>query len=61
LSISWDKKFKDILTRGEIQRSPPTDKEIQEGEYLNLPRLVMNFNMRDYGKLCEMIRVINRD
>jgi len=56
-----NQEFKDILTSGEIKRSPPMDKEIQEEEYLNLPRLVMNFNMRDYGRLCEMIRVINRD
>jgi uncharacterized protein (TIGR00730 family) len=56
-----NKKFKGILTSGEIKLSPPTDKEIQEGEYLSLPRLAMNFNMRDYGRLCEMIRVINRD
>ena len=56
-----NKEFKDILTSGEIKSSPPTDKEIQEGEYLDLPRLVMNFNMHDYGKLCEMICVINRD
>ncbi|MCX5658050.1 MAG: TIGR00730 family Rossman fold protein [Candidatus Omnitrophica bacterium] len=56
-----NKKFKDILTNGEIKVSPPTDKEIQEGECLSLPRLVMNFNMRDYGRLCEMIHVINRN
>ncbi|MDD5561150.1 MAG: TIGR00730 family Rossman fold protein [Candidatus Omnitrophica bacterium] len=56
-----NKEFKDILTSGEIRVSPPTVKEIQEGEFLNLPRLAMNFNMRDYGRLCEMIRVINRD
>ncbi|MCX5687746.1 MAG: TIGR00730 family Rossman fold protein [Candidatus Omnitrophica bacterium] len=56
-----NKKFKDILTIGEIKASPPTNKEIQGGEYLSLPRLVMNFNMRDYGRLCDMIRAINRD
>ncbi|MDD5096870.1 MAG: TIGR00730 family Rossman fold protein [Candidatus Omnitrophica bacterium] len=56
-----NKKFKDILTSGQIRFSPPTDKEIREGEFLKLPRLVMNFNMRDYGRLCEMIRVINKD
>lgn len=56
-----NKRFKDILTIGKIKRSSPTDKEAKEGEYLNLPRLVMNFNMRDYGRLCEMIHVINRD
>lgn len=56
-----NKKFKDILTSGQIQVSPPTPKEIQENEFLNLPRLVMSFNLRDYGRLCEMIQVINRD
>ena len=56
-----NQKFKDILTSGEIKFSPPMDKEIQEEEHLSLPRLAMNFNMRDYGRLCEMIHTINRD
>ncbi len=56
-----NKKFKDILTGGEIKISPPAAQEMQNGEYLNLPRLAMSFNMRDYGRLCELIRVINRD
>jgi hypothetical protein len=56
-----NQKFKDILTGGEIRFSPPTNKEAREGEYLNLPRIAMNFNMRDYGRLYAMIRVINRD
>ena len=56
-----NRKFKDILTKGEIRRSLPTDKEIQEKEYLNLPRIAMDFNMHDYGRLCEMIHEINRD
>jgi hypothetical protein len=56
-----NQKFKDILTGGKIELSPPTDKEIQAGEYLDLPRLAMNFNLRDYGRLLELIRVINRD
>jgi len=56
-----NEKFKNILVSGEITVSPPTNKEIQEGEFLNLPRLAMNFNMRDYGLLCEMIHLINKD
>lgn len=55
-----NEKFKDILTGGEIRRSAATDKEVQQGEYLGLPRLSLNFNLRDYGRLCEMIRVINK-
>ena len=56
-----NKEFKDILTSGEIKVSPASDKEIQEKEFLNLPRLAMNFNMRDYGRLCELIGMINKD
>jgi uncharacterized protein (TIGR00730 family) len=56
-----NERFKDILADGEIKISPPTEKEVQEEEFLSLPRLVMNFNMRDYGRLCEMIRFINQD
>jgi hypothetical protein len=54
-------KFKDILISGKIMPSLPTKEEIQKAEYLNLPRLSMNFNLRDYGRLCEMINVINWD
>ena len=56
-----NKDFKDILTSGDIKLSPPTSKEIEEGEYLGLPRIAMRFNMRDYGRLSEMIHIINRD
>ncbi|MFA5230783.1 MAG: TIGR00730 family Rossman fold protein [Candidatus Omnitrophota bacterium] len=56
-----NKQFKDILISGQIMVSSPTVKEIQEGEFLNLPRLALNFNMRNYGRLCEMIRMINQD
>jgi uncharacterized protein (TIGR00730 family) len=54
-----NREFKSILTNGEIRPSPPLDEEVRKGEYLALPRLVMNFNLRDYGRLCEMICVIN--
>lgn len=56
-----NQKFKDILTAGEIKSSPPTSKELQEGECLSLPRIAMNFNMHDYGRLSEMIHIINQD
>jgi hypothetical protein len=55
-----NRDFKDILTEGQIRRSPPTEKEAQEGEYLDLPRLALHFNMHDYGRLCELIHAINK-
>ena len=56
-----NQKFKDILKGGVIKFTSPTAKEIEEGEYPDLPRLIMNFNMHDYGRLCAMIHVINSD
>ncbi len=55
-----NRKFKGILRSGSIELSSPTKQEVQEGECLSLPRLVMDFNQRDYGSLCEMIRIINK-
>jgi len=52
-------EFKDILISGEITESAPLEKEIREKEYLDLPRLKMHFNLHDYGRLYEMINVIN--
>lgn len=56
-----NQRFKDILTSGRISLAPATKEEIEMGEYPSLPRLIMNFNMHDYGRLLEMIGVINRD
>lgn len=56
-----NERFKDILTCGRICPAEPSEKELREKEYVDLPRLAMNFNMRDYGRLCEMIHIINRD
>lgn len=56
-----NRRFGDILTKGAIRPSPPAKKELECGEYPDLPRLAMDFNMRDYGRLFEMIRFINRE
>jgi len=56
-----NREFKDILVAGEIRVSPPMKEEVERGEYPGLPRILMNFNLRDYGRLCEMIHVINKD
>jgi uncharacterized protein (TIGR00730 family) len=54
-------EFKDILTIGEIRPTAPTQKEVQNQEFLNLPRLAMNFNKRAFDRLHELIHAINRD
>ena len=56
-----NREFGDILTGGGIVPSGPTEEELHKKEFLQLPRLVMNFNRRDYGRLLELIRAINSD
>lgn len=54
-----NQEFGDILTGGKIRMSEPLKEEIQRQEFPGLPRLVMSFNLHSYGRLCEMIHVIN--
>jgi len=54
-------QFKDILTKGEITASSALKEEVARNEYPELPRLVMEFDLRSYGRLCELIRAINKD
>jgi uncharacterized protein (TIGR00730 family) len=56
-----NRKFKDILSKGSIECISPMQEETDEKETLPLPRLAMNFNMHDYGRLYEMIHVLNND
>jgi uncharacterized protein (TIGR00730 family) len=53
-------EFKDIIREGEIRASPPLQEEILKKEWLDLPRLVFNFNKRNFGRLMELIHCINR-
>jgi hypothetical protein len=53
--------FSDILTSGKIHPTGPTIKEIQNNEFLHLPRLAFNFNRHDFGRLHELILEINKD
>jgi len=58
---SINREFKDILTEGAIEPSAALKEELERDEYPELPRVVMKFNMRDYGRLFEMIRTINEE
>lgn len=56
-----NRRFKSILTKGDIKMEPATKEEVRWGEFPDLPRLIMRFNMRNYGRLYELIAVINKD
>lgn len=52
-------QFSDILSQGTIERTTALAAE-RGDETEHLPRLVLNFNYRDLGRLHQMIRLINQ-
>ncbi len=54
-----NREFKDIVVEGEITASGPLKDELKNNEYPLLPRLVFNFNKRDFGRLNELILHLN--
>lgn len=53
-------RFSDILTRqGDISLSPLLSEEADEPEIAHLPRLVVDFNRKDFGRLRSFIETIN--
>ncbi len=54
-----NKRYSGILRSGEIILTETLPAEQEREEFLDLPRLVMDFNRRDYGKLYEMLRFLN--
>jgi len=57
---SLNRGFRDILTEGEVRSTEPLPEETDDPETLSLPRLLVPFNRRDFGRLRQMIDVINR-
>jgi uncharacterized protein (TIGR00730 family) len=54
-----NEEFADILEKDRIRSSPPLPSEVNEPELLSLPRIVLHFNRRNYGRLRQMIDRIN--
>src|SRR5688572_3556012 len=51
--------FKDIISGDPVQAIEPTPEEREDNAYLELPRIAFGFNRRDYGRLRQMIDVLN--
>jgi uncharacterized protein (TIGR00730 family) len=50
-----------LIPQGDLLLSGPLPEERDEPEVAHLPRLILDFNRRDYGRLRELIDVINED
>jgi uncharacterized protein (TIGR00730 family) len=56
------KRFGDILSpQGELLLSGSLPEESDEPEVAHLPRIVLDFNRKDFGRLRELIDLINED
>uniref|UniRef100_A0ACD5GP53 LOG family protein n=1 Tax=Desertifilum tharense IPPAS B-1220 TaxID=1781255 RepID=A0ACD5GP53_9CYAN len=51
--------FSDILVSGRIEKSQALPQESKDDTF-DLPRLVLHFNQRDFGRLYQLINVINK-
>ena len=56
---SMNEDFADIIVEGKIQSVKPTPEEVEHNEHLELKRIDFNFNRRDYGRLRQLIDVLN--
>ena len=54
-----NEKFSDILVKGKIEKSGALPAEIGD-ETAKLPRLIFYFNQKDFGRLYQMISLINK-
>jgi len=54
-----NKEFSEILVKGDIKASPPRPEEVEDRDCLELPRLSMQFDKHNFGKLHRMIARIN--
>jgi len=51
--------FADIITAPRIQIIETTPEEREDEDFVELPRIAFGFNRRDYGRLRQMIDVLN--
>ena len=51
--------FADIITGEPFHVSPPTPDEVEDDDLLQLPRIAFGFDRRSYGRLRQLIDVLN--
>lgn len=51
--------FADIVTGAKISIIDPTPEEIEDDDFVDMPRIAFGFNRRDYGRLRQLYDVLN--
>lgn len=54
-----NREFRDILTGEKVKQTGPLPEESDDPDHLHLHRLLVPFNRQDFGRLRQMIDVIN--
>jgi uncharacterized protein (TIGR00730 family) len=57
---AMNEDFADIIVGSKIARIEPTPEEVEDKDNLELHRIGFGFNRRDYGRLRQLIDVLNR-
>jgi uncharacterized protein (TIGR00730 family) len=56
---AMNEDFADIIIGAPIRRMDPTPDEIEDNDCVELPRIGFGFNRRDYGRLRQLVDVLN--
>jgi Predicted Rossmann fold nucleotide-binding protein len=56
---AMNEDFADIINGAPITAISATPEEIEDNDYVELPRIAFGFNRRDYGRLRQLIDVLN--
>jgi uncharacterized protein (TIGR00730 family) len=51
--------FADLITGEKIKAIGPTEEELEANEFPDLPRIAFGFNRRDYGRLRQLVDLLN--
>lgn len=57
---AMNEDFADLILGQPIERIAATPEEVADGDHLDLARIAFGFNRRDYGRLRQLIDVLNR-
>jgi len=56
---AMNEDFSDIISGSPIERIEATPEEVTDNDQIHLPRIAFGFNRRDYGRLRQLIDVLN--
>ena len=56
---AMNEDFADIITGPKIKHVKALLEELENGDHVDLPRIAFGFNRRDYGRLRQLIDVLN--